>query len=52
MALPRIEQHLADYGGVDPAEAAAWADEQRSLGARGEYYFAVIQCGVTATRPD
>lgn len=51
MALPRIEQHLAEHGGVDPAEAAAWADEQHRLGARGEYYFAVIQCGFTATRP-
>lgn len=51
MALPRIEQHLAEHGGVDPAEAAAWAGEQRGLGARGEYYFAVIQCCFTATRP-
>jgi SAM-dependent methyltransferase len=51
MALPRIEQHLAEHDGIDPGEAAAWVEEQRSLGARGEYYFAVIQCCFTATRP-
>jgi arsenite methyltransferase len=51
MALQRVEQYLAEHDDIDPEEAAAWGDEQRSLGARGEYYFAVIQCGFTATRP-
>jgi arsenite methyltransferase len=39
---------MADYVGGD--EARAWADEQRDLQARGESYFACIQCCFTATR--
>jgi arsenite methyltransferase len=50
MALPRIEEYLAGRPGVDAADVTAWAQEQRDLGARGEYYFAVVQCCFTALR--
>lgn len=35
--------------GVDRAEAQAWADEQRGLGERGEFYFACMQFCFTGT---
>jgi hypothetical protein len=31
-------------------EAKAWADEQRGLGDRGEFFFTVTQFSFTATR--
>lgn len=40
---------MADYVGTD--EAQAWADEQRSLQARGESYFACTQFCFTGRRP-
>jgi ubiquinone/menaquinone biosynthesis C-methylase UbiE len=49
MALPRVEQYLVEHGN---AEATAWADEQRELGARGEYFFAITQFCFTAMRSD
>ena len=49
--LPVIEQYLADAARLGPHEARAWADEQRELGARGEFYFACIQFCFTATKP-
>ena len=39
-----IEEHVAGVEGIGPDGAAAWADEQRALGARGEFYFSVTQC--------
>jgi ubiquinone/menaquinone biosynthesis C-methylase UbiE len=47
--LPLIEDYVATIEGPD--EAAAWAAEQRELGERGAFYFAVIQFGFAATRP-
>jgi arsenite methyltransferase len=47
--FPLIEEYVATIEG--PEEAAAWAAEQRELGERGEYYFAVIQFGFAARRP-
>jgi SAM-dependent methyltransferase len=38
-----IEQFVPGHNGVTEDEATAWADEQRELGERGEYYFACIQ---------
>jgi ubiquinone/menaquinone biosynthesis C-methylase UbiE len=35
---------------VDPDDARAWAAEQRELGERGEFYFAVVQVCFTARR--
>lgn len=51
MALARVEEFLAGRRDVEAADVTAWAQEQRELGARGEYYFAVVQCGFTAIRP-
>ena len=46
-AIPVIERYVAGRG---VEEAGAWAAEQRELGARGEFYFACIQCCFSATR--
>jgi hypothetical protein len=43
---------VAEQGGVSRAEAKAWADEQRKLGERGEFFFTVTQFCFTATRRD
>ena len=48
--LWRIEQHVAGAEEIGPAGAKAWADEQRELGRRGEFYFTVTQCCFTAKR--
>jgi hypothetical protein len=45
-----IEPYLAGLADIDREEATAWAAEQRDLGARGEYFCAVIQACFTATR--
>ena len=50
MALQRVEQFLSGRDDIHSAEARAWADEQRDLGARGEYFFAIIQFCFTAIR--
>jgi arsenite methyltransferase len=49
-SLGLIEKYLAGAGGLGLDEAKAWADEQRALGARGEFYFACIQFCFTAKR--
>jgi len=46
-----IEQFVVEGELVDADEAKAWADEQRELGERGEFYFACIQFCFSATRP-
>ena len=51
MALQRVEEYLLERDDIDRGEAQAWAEEQRDLGARGEYFFAIIQCCFTAIRP-
>jgi ubiquinone/menaquinone biosynthesis C-methylase UbiE len=45
-----IEDHVAGVEDIGPAVAEAWADEQRTLGASGDFYFALTQCCFTATR--
>ena len=45
-----IEQFVIDRDALPEPEARAWADEQRELAQRGEFYFAVIQCLFTASR--
>jgi hypothetical protein len=47
-----MENYLLGLDDFPAADARAWAAEQRALGDRGEYYFACIQCCVTATRPE
>jgi ubiquinone/menaquinone biosynthesis C-methylase UbiE len=49
--LPLIEDYLVGSGLIAADEAHAWADEQRELGARGEYYVAVVQFCFSARRP-
>jgi arsenite methyltransferase len=48
--LPLIEQYVAEQGGMSQEEAKAWADEQRGLGDRGEFFCTVTQFCFTATR--
>jgi SAM-dependent methyltransferase len=48
--LPLLEQYVGDQGGMSQQEAKAWADEQRELGDRGEFFFTVTQFCFTATR--
>jgi len=50
--LGPMEQYLAGLHDLDREETSAWAEEQRDLGARGEYFCAVLQVCFTATRPD
>jgi ubiquinone/menaquinone biosynthesis C-methylase UbiE len=45
-----IERFVAGQGGIGVEEAKRWADDQRRLGERGEFYFACIQFCFTATR--
>jgi arsenite methyltransferase len=45
-----VERFVADNELIDPAEAKAWADEQRALDADGEFYFACIQFCFSARR--
>jgi len=47
--VPLHEQYVADQGGMSQ-KAKAWADEQRELGDRGEFFFTVTQFCYTATR--
>ena len=49
--VPFIGQFLLDRDSVDEREARAWADEQRELDRRGEFYFAVTQFCFSARRP-
>ena len=49
--VPFLERFVTDRGAVGEDEARAWADEQRELAARGEFYFSVTQCLFTGTRP-
>jgi arsenite methyltransferase len=49
--MPLLEQYVAEQGGMSQQEAKAWADEQRELGERGEFFFTVTQFCFTATRP-
>jgi arsenite methyltransferase len=46
--LPVIERYAAGQGSE---EVQAWADEQRALGERGEFYFACMQFCFSGTRP-
>jgi arsenite methyltransferase len=47
-ALPVIERYVRQQGSPD---VDAWADEQRALGERGEFYFACMQFCFSAVRP-
>lgn len=47
-----ISRFVAGRSGVSAEVAEAWADEQRALGDRGEYFFSCTQFCFTAARPD
>jgi arsenite methyltransferase len=47
-ALPVIERYVRQQGSPD---VDAWADEQRALGERGEFYFACMQFCFTGAKP-
>jgi hypothetical protein len=49
--VPLIGQFVAGRQGVTDADAQAWVDEQRRLGDRGEFYFAITQFCFTAQKP-
>jgi arsenite methyltransferase len=49
--VPFVEQFVLDREAVSEDEAHAWADEQRELDTRGEFYFSVTQFLFTGTRP-
>ena len=48
--VPLLEQYVAEQGGMSQDDAKVWADEQRGLGERGEFFFTVTQFCFTATR--
>jgi hypothetical protein len=48
--VPLLEQYVVEQGGMSDADARAWADDQRALGERGEFFFTVTQFCFTATR--
>ena len=50
--LPAMEQNVAEVAAIGPEGARAWADEQRELGARGEFYYACIQFCCIGIRPE
>jgi ubiquinone/menaquinone biosynthesis C-methylase UbiE len=47
--FPLMEQFVAEQSG--PEEAAAWADDQRALNERGEFFFSCTQFCFSARRP-
>ena len=51
MGLPLFAEFIGSQEEFGPDAAKAWEEEQRELGERGEFYFAVIQCCFTATKP-
>jgi arsenite methyltransferase len=48
--VPLLEQFVVEQGGMSQREAQVWADEQRTLGDRGEFFFTVTQFCFTASR--
>jgi arsenite methyltransferase len=48
--VPLLEQYVVEQGGMNQEEAKVWADEQRELGERGEFFFTVTQFCFTASR--
>jgi hypothetical protein len=51
MALRLVEGYVAGLEDIGRAAAIEWAEEQRELGRRGEFFFAVTQFCFTARRP-
>jgi arsenite methyltransferase len=51
LVMPLVEEFVAGHEAFGPERAAAWADEQRDLDARGEFFFSVVQYRFSASRP-
>jgi ubiquinone/menaquinone biosynthesis C-methylase UbiE len=49
--VPFIGTFVSGRQGISADEAEAWVAEQRELGKRGEFYFALIQSCFTARKP-
>jgi SAM-dependent methyltransferase len=49
--IPFIAEFVGGRQGITPEDAEAWVAEQRELGERGEFYFAVTQTCFTARKP-
>jgi arsenite methyltransferase len=49
--LPLLADYVATVEGIGPDEARDWADEQRELAERDEFYFACAQFIFTGRRP-
>ena len=49
-SLPLMADFCRGSESVTTEEVDAWSDEQRELGARGEYYGAVTQCCFTGVK--
>jgi hypothetical protein len=50
--VPLLEHYVAEQGGMTEEEAKRWADQQRDLGERGEFYFSVTQFCFTGRGAD
>lgn len=50
--VPLLEHYVAEQGAMTTEEAKLWADDQRALGNRGEFFFTVTQFCFTASRPE
>lgn len=48
--FPMITSFITREGGLEDGEAQAWADEQRELAERGEFFVSVTQFGFTGVR--
>jgi SAM-dependent methyltransferase len=46
-----LESYVVEQGGMSPEDATRWRDEQRELGARGEFFFSVTQFCFASARP-
>jgi arsenite methyltransferase len=46
--VPLLEQYVVEPGGMSREDAQAWADDQRALEGRGEFFFTVTQFCFTA----
>jgi arsenite methyltransferase len=49
--IPMIQNFVAGRSGITEDQAKAWANEQRGLGERGEFFSACTQFCFTGTRP-
>lgn len=51
IGMPLIKDFIAAVESFGPERAEAWADEQRELDARGDFFFSAVQYRFVATRP-